>query len=235
MPTWYRVNERRWRRHGGAALCAMALMTLMALLLAVACENNSVDESVPSGARPAPLPKTGRAHLVSPPAHAGEPSRAGLELPESHAPRAGTAASEGPGRAAAAHHARGSEEAANGHLSATGDLAFEGDVAVSCSVFSAKGFEIGFDSRETPQVILRIDDFLGPGTYQAGALVRAAAAHGLLESAGRATVQLKVARTDRPHDGSLVSGSFTGAYAGRAGEGTISGRIDGCFYDGVLP
>jgi hypothetical protein len=231
MPTWYRGNQRRWRwrRHGGAALCVVALLS------AAACENNSVDESVPSGARPAPLPRIGRAHLASPPAQAGEPSRAGLELPESHAPRAGTAAAEGPGRTAATHHSRGHEEAANGHLGATGDLVFDGDVAVSCSVYSGKGFEIGFDSPGAPQVLLRIDDFLGAGTYQAGALVRAGAAHGLLESAGRVSLQLKVARTDRPHDGSLVSGSFTGAYAGRAGEGTISGRIDGCFYDGVLP
>jgi hypothetical protein len=116
-------------------------------------------------------------------------------------------------------------------LAATGRQSYQGATSSLCVEHAQEGLQINFRTSDAdiPVVAVRIPDFHGSGPYRARLFVTGRSrTGGLISSAGEANVQ--VTQQDPP-DGApamLLSGSFTGAYGGQAGKGSVEGRFDRC-------
>ena len=123
-------------------------------------------------------------------------------------------------------------EGSSGRLQITGARAFDGPFDVACGLFPDKGLQITFDraGTDTPQVVLRIDDYLSTGNYSGTVIVRDHYSEG--QDAPQSTVAGQIQISNRkgggPPEGLLLSGSFTGTYGGALGAGKISGSFEGC-------
>lgn len=201
---------------------------LLLCLLASGCgqDDQRVPESYPSGERPAPLAESDLAaakaqlspppppELIVAPAPAGERSTAGAR-PASPEPGMGV----------------------GGHLRLSGSYQVDADATVTCTLVSGRGLQLTLDTARAPIFVeLAISDFLGAGTYVGTARVRARdTPHTLRPSAGEARIEIQVATIGQPFTRSLLSGTFTGAYAGPGIQGQVAGSFDRCEYPGTLP
>lgn len=120
----------------------------------------------------------------------------------------------------------------SGRLQITGARAFDGQFDVACGLFPDKGLQITFDraGTDTPQVVLRIDDYLSAGNYSGTVIVRDHYSEGqdAPQSLGAGQIRISNGKGDGPPEGLLLSGSFTGTYGGALGAGKISGSFQGC-------
>lgn len=92
------------------------------------------------------------------------------------------------------------------------------------------------DSPAAPIVELIVPDFLGTRHYVAATNVLARnAPRGARAAAGEAQIDVQVVEVDRPRVRSLLSGSFSGAYASQGIQGQVAGSFDRCLYAGALP
>lgn len=125
-----------------------------------------------------------------------------------------------------------SPEGSSGRLQITGDRAFDGPFDVACGLFPDKGLQITFDraGTDTPQVVLRIDDYLSAGKYSGTVIVRDHYSEGqdAPQSIGAGQIQISNGKGGGPPEGLLLSGSFTGTYGGALGTGKVSGSFEGC-------
>jgi hypothetical protein len=207
----------------------LSLLSALAIcLLASGCgqDDQRVPENYPSGERPAPLsasdlaaakaalPPPPPAELIVAPTPAGE-----------HAAAGGRPASPEPGMGVA------------GHLRLSGSYQVDADAAVTCTLVAGRGLQLTLDTAQAPIFVeLAVSDFLGAGTYVGAARVRARdTPHTLRPSAGEARIEIRVASIGQPHVRSLLSGTFTGAYAGPGIQGQLAGSFDRCEYPGTLP
>jgi hypothetical protein len=116
-------------------------------------------------------------------------------------------------------------------LAATGRQSYQGSTSFLCVEHAEEGLQINFRTSdpEMPVVAVRIADFHGSGPYRARLFVTGRSrTGGLISSTGEANVQVT---QQEPPDGApavLLSGSFTGAYGGPAGKGSVEGRFDRC-------
>ena len=124
-------------------------------------------------------------------------------------------------------HAQGRGESAASHLTVQGDYQVDKETHSFCTLNADKAFQITW--RTTPEVVLRIENFRGAGEYEGEARVRSTyTGEAYRTSKGQAKVSIRV--TAAP-SGSLVSGSFSSAYTGESGKGTVSGSFERCPYD----
>ncbi|HVT60612.1 MAG TPA: hypothetical protein VHR45_19720 [Thermoanaerobaculia bacterium] len=214
-----------------AALLSGAVLLLLPL---AGCDIQvqKVDETVPSGSRPAPLPKIDRESLARAAATPMEgEAAAGEAAAGPAAPTASAASTEAHPAAAGAE-----QERRTGHIRLAGAFNVDAPAVVTCGTFSSPGFLIRLDAPGAPHVELRLSDFVGAGQYTAEVVVQApGGASTVRESGGQVWADVDIRRVNQPRITTLVHGSFSGAFAGAAGEGTISGRFDPCAYDGQLP
>jgi hypothetical protein len=116
-------------------------------------------------------------------------------------------------------------------LAATGRQSYQGATSLLCVEHAQEGLQMNFRTSDAdiPVVAVRIPDFHGSGPYRARLFVTGRSrTGGLISSTGEANVQVK---QQEPPDGApavLLSGSFTGAYGGQAGRGSVEGRFDRC-------
>jgi len=137
---------------------------------------------------------------------------------------------EGKGAAPVSAPARG--EAASGHLTLAGDYRVDHDALTTCALYANRSFQVALNAPQAPLVFLYVKDFAGPGRYQAEARVRANySGETMRVSRGATPTEIEV--VPAPGGGDLVSGSFSGTYAGEGGKGTISGRFERCLYRGL--
>lgn len=206
---------------------APALLLAGGLLAAAGCgeDNQRVPENLPSGTRPAPLPAAdvaaGRAELPPPP-----PAEPSVELtPSAKNPAAEARETAGqPGQTTA------------GHLRIAGTYQADADAIVTCDIRAGRGLQLTFDSAKAPIVEVIVSDFLGAGHYVAATnLLARDAPHGVHLAAGEAQIDIRVSEADRPHVRSLLSGTFSGDYAGKGAQGQAAGTFDRCLYAGALP
>jgi hypothetical protein len=206
---------------------APAVLLAGSLLAAAGCgeDNQRVPEGFPSGARPAPLPASdlaaGRAELPPPP-----PAEPNVELtPQAKNPTAEARETAGePGQTPA------------GHLRIAGTYQADADAIVTCDIRTGRGLQLTFDSAKAPIVEVIVSDFLGAGHYVAETRVLARdTPHSVHPSGGEGQVDVRISEVDRPHVRSLLSGSFSGAYASQGVQGQVTGTFDRCLYAGVLP
>jgi hypothetical protein len=95
------------------------------------------------------------------------------------------------------------------------------------------GLQVNFRTGDpdTPVVSVRIPEYQGSGPYGAELFVTGRSKTGaLVTSNGRANVELR--QRELPDAGTVVllSGSFSGSYAGLAGKGSVEGRFGPCGY-----
>jgi hypothetical protein len=209
---------------------APAGLLLLGGLLAAGCgEVAEIDQHVPesfaSGERPAPLSKA-------------ELAAAKAELPP--APPAEPTVEPTPAAKDLAAETRGTTgkpgQGAAGHLRLSGTYRADAGAIVTCAILAGRGLQLTFDSAQSPLVEILVGDFLGAGRYVAEARVLARdTPHTERLAAGEARVEIRIAEVDRPRLTSFLSGTFTGAYAGQAVEGEVSGSFDRCAYGGLLP
>lgn len=213
-----------FRRLLGAAPATLCL----SVLLAAGCgqDNQRVPEDFPSGTRPAPLSAAdlaaGRTAAQSelPPPPPAEPSV------EPTPPAQQNAASE----------ARAGSEAAPGRVRLSGSYQADTGAVVTCTILAGRGLQITLDSPAAPVVELSVSDFLGTGHYVAGTRVLARDTPQTVHAAGGdSQIDVRVVEVDRPHVRSLLSGSFSGAYASQGIQGQVTGTFDRCLYPGALP
>lgn len=123
-------------------------------------------------------------------------------------------------------------EGTSGQLQITGAHTASGAFDVGCDLFPDKGLQITFDrpGTETPQVVLRIDDYMAAGSYSSTVIVRDHYSSGqdAPQSIGSGQVRITNDRASGPPEGSVLSGSFEGAYGGALGAGKVSGTFQGC-------
>jgi len=137
---------------------------------------------------------------------------------------------EGKGIAPVSAPARG--EAASGHLTLAGDYRVDHDALTTCALYPNGSFQVALNAPQAPLVFLYLKSFAGPGRYQAEARVRANySGETMRVSRGATPTEIEV--VPAPGGGDLVSGSFSGTYAGEGGKGTISGRFERCLYRGL--
>jgi hypothetical protein len=206
---------------------APAVLLAGSLLAAAGCgeDNQRVPEGFPSGARPAPLPAAdvaaGRAELPPPP-----PAEPNVEL----TPQAKNPAAE------ARETAAEPGQTPAGHLRIAGTYQADADAIVTCDIRTGRGLQLTFDSAKAPIVEVIVSDFLGAGHYVAETRVLARdTPHSVHPSGGEGQVDVRISEVDRPHVRSLLSGSFSGAYASQGVQGQVTGTFDRCLYAGVLP
>jgi hypothetical protein len=118
-------------------------------------------------------------------------------------------------------------------LAATGHQSFQGPSAFRCVLHDEGGLQINFRTGDpdTPVVSVRIADYRGSGPYRADLFVTGRSRTGaLVTSQGPADAELR--QRELPDAGTVVllSGSFSGAYAGQAGKGSVEGRFGPCGY-----
>jgi len=118
-------------------------------------------------------------------------------------------------------------------LAATGHQSFQGPSAFRCALHDEAGLQVSFRTGdpETPVVSVRIEDYRGSGPYRADLFVTGRSRTGaLVTSQGPANIELR--QRELPDAGAVVllSGSFSGAYAGQAGKGSVEGRFGPCSY-----
>jgi len=118
-------------------------------------------------------------------------------------------------------------------LAATGHQSFQGPSAFRCALHDEEGLQVSFRTGdpETPVVSVRIAEYHGNGPYRADLFVTGRSRTGaLVTSHGPAHVELR--QRELPDAGAVVllSGSFSGAYAGGAGQGSVEGRFGPCAY-----
>ncbi len=120
-------------------------------------------------------------------------------------------------------------EAASGHLTLTGDYRVDHDSLTTCALYPNHSFQVALNAPQAPLVFLYVKDFAGPGSYAAEARVRANYS-GETMRVSRAATRTEIRVAPAPNGGELISGSFSGAYAGEGGKGTIAGRFERCRY-----
>jgi hypothetical protein len=158
------------------------------------------------------------------------------------------AATEAPAGAAEARRAvpPAEQEPRTGRIRLTGAFNVDAPAVITCGTFMHPGLQIAFDAStdqsaapaapRPPHVELRFGDFAGAGQYAAEVVVQVpAGAVGVRESGGAAWADVDLRRVDHPRIATLLHGSFSGAFAGPAGQGTVSGTFNPCTYDGQLP
>lgn len=115
-------------------------------------------------------------------------------------------------------------------LAASGRQSFQGAAPCRCMPHEDRGVQFSFRTGDPdlPAVAVRIEEYDGGGPYQARLFVTGRSRAGaLVTSPGEVSVRLSE-RSSR--EGVLLGGSFSGAYGGPAGRGSIEGRFDGCRY-----
>jgi hypothetical protein len=118
-------------------------------------------------------------------------------------------------------------------LAATGRQSYQGPSAFRCVLHEEDGLQINFRTGdpETPTVAVRIGDYRGSGPYRAELFVTGRSRTGaLVTSTGAAHVEVQQRELADAGAVVLLSGSFTGAYDGLAGKGSVEGRFDSCGY-----
>ena len=154
----------------------------------------------------------------------------GLSLPLLAACRADHPREEGKGAAPVSAPARG--EAASGHLTLTGDYRVDRDALTTCALYANRSFQVALNAPQAPLVFLYVKDFAGAGSYDAEARVRANySGETMRVSRGATKTEIRVA--PGRDGGDLISGSFSGTYAGEGGKGTVAGRFERCLYRGL--
>jgi hypothetical protein len=211
----------------------LLLLLLSALLLSSsACriEDNSFPEDMPSGAKPATVPKIPLSAKLAHALEREEPSTAQTE-----------GAGAGPHAAAvpsAQHRGReGGEAGSTAHMTLTGTLPGDLDTDVWCELQPQNGFVFGFDAPGPLEIELRIADFLGSGSYPAAVVVSRSPHPGgenARHSSGTAQIAVSLATRRQGDVTTLISGRFDGSFEGEAGSGTLSGRFDRCIYQGLV-
>jgi hypothetical protein len=223
------LPPRRRQTAGMRPAGLLSLLSALAIcLLAAGCgqDDQRVPESYPSGERPAPL-------------SGSDLAAAKAELPPAPPPEV-IVAPEPPGGHTAAGARSGSPERGmgrSGHLRLSGSYQVDADATVTCTLVSGRGLQLTLDTARAPIFVeLTVSDFLGAGTYVGAARVRARDTPDTLRpSAGEARIEIQVASIGQPHVRSLLSGTFTGAYAGPGIQGQVAGNFDRCEYPGTLP
>jgi hypothetical protein len=123
-------------------------------------------------------------------------------------------------------------QAASGHLTLAGDYRVDHDALTTCALYPNRSFQVALNAPQAPLVFLYVKNFAGAGRYDAEARVRANYSGETMRiSRGATPAEIEVAPA--PGGGDLISGSFSGVYAGEGGKGTIAGRFDRCLYRGL--
>lgn len=129
-------------------------------------------------------------------------------------------------------HAPARGQAASGHLRLAGDYRVDHDALTTCALYPNRSFQVALNAPQAPLVFLYVKNFAGAGRYDAEARVRANYSGETMRiSRGATPAEIEVAPA--PGGGDLISGSFSGVYAGEGGKGTIAGRFDRCLYRGL--
>lgn len=130
-------------------------------------------------------------------------------------------------------HGRARGESAAAHLAVTGAYRGDGAATAVCALNPDKAFQVTFHAPDQPEVILRVENFHGAGSYTGEVRVRSTyTGEAFRQSKGAPPVTLTVVPGEPT---SLVSGSFRAAYQGEAGAGTVSGSFDRCPYELTAP
>lgn len=125
----------------------------------------------------------------------------------------------------------GGRRAAKAHVTLTGPLTFDADVALGCGVLAEKGLEFTFDQTGTraPQVQVRVGDYAGEGEYPATVVIREHPESGpVREWNGVAQINIQSRAGGRAKKRTVFNGNFNGTYAGEGGKGTVAGSFRRC-------
>ncbi|HKI00361.1 MAG TPA: hypothetical protein VKK31_00130 [Thermoanaerobaculia bacterium] len=117
------------------------------------------------------------------------------------------------------------------HVTLTGPLTFDADVAVGCDVFTDKGLQFTLDQSEAraPQVEVRIGDFHGDGEYPGTVVVREHPESGpVREWNGVAKINVESRQVGKAKKRTVFNGTFNGSYDGEGGKGTVAGNFRRC-------
>jgi hypothetical protein len=118
-------------------------------------------------------------------------------------------------------------------LAATGRQSFQGPTSSRCVVHDREGLQINFRTGdpEIPAVAVRIEEYRGSGRYPARLFVTGRSRTGaLVTSTGEGDLELTQRTLANAGAVLVLNGSFTGAYGGQAGKGSIEGRLGACRY-----
>lgn len=109
-------------------------------------------------------------------------------------------------------------------LTATGRQSFDGILPVRCAVHDGAGLQLNLRTGDpdVPAVAVRIDEVRGAGPHRGRLFVTGRSRAGALAgSTGEVSVELR-------EEDTRLAGSFSGAYDGAAGKGSVEGRFRGC-------
>jgi hypothetical protein len=125
-------------------------------------------------------------------------------------------------------------ESAAAHLTLTGAYQNDSAALAVCTLNPDKAFQVTFHAPGQPEVVLRLENFKGAGTYTGEVRVRGTyTGDSYRTSKGAPPVTVTVV-PGQPN--SLVSGSFrTTEYKGESGTGTVSGSFERCPYELTVP
>jgi hypothetical protein len=122
--------------------------------------------------------------------------------------------------------AQGRGESAASHVTIQGDYQVDKEAPSFCTLNADKAFQVTW--RATPEVVLRIENFKGAGEYDGEIRVRSTyTGEAYRTSSGKTRLKVEVTAAS---SGSLVSGSFSGAYKGESGKGTVAASFERCPY-----
>jgi hypothetical protein len=123
-------------------------------------------------------------------------------------------------------------QAAAAHLTLGGAYKGDADAEAFCTLNPDKAFQVSFNVPGQPQMVLRVENFQGAGTYTGETRIRAIySGETIHQSRGKAPATVTVV-DGKP---ALISGSFRGDYKGEAGAGTVAGSFDRCPYEIAPP
>lgn len=125
-------------------------------------------------------------------------------------------------------------------LVAKGQLNFQGESELRCVLHDGQGLQLNLrtGNPDLPAVAVRIASYQGPGSYQGELFVTGRGGSGaLVRSQGAVQVEVEQPRPADAWGTSVLTGSFSGHYAGEAGAGDLEGRFTRCVYrpPGAVP
>jgi hypothetical protein len=130
----------------------------------------------------------------------------------------------------------GRRHEAKAHVTLTGALQLDSDVAMACGVYQDKGLQFSFDEtgQRAPRVQVRVYDYANPGEYNATVVIQEHPESGAVrEWNGAAKINLQARTVGRARKRTAFNGTFNGTYQGTGGSGTLSGNFRRCTLTGM--